>query len=154
MKYEVKSVESTVNIALLSCPSIYKTVKESVKASNVKIRLFEFDRRFSAFDDFTFYDYKDTRENEKTILKQFQNYFDIIIADPPFLSEECIFHIADIINRMKKNSSHIVVCSGQRAADWIRDALKLHQCEFIPEHEKNLANEFCSYANFDLDSMI
>lgn len=46
------------------------------------------------------------------------------------------------------------MCSGQIASDWIKTFIHLNECEFRPEHARNLANEFCSYANFDLDAII
>lgn len=134
----------------MSSPSLYKPIKNLVIGSNVIIRLFEFDMRFSAFgEEFVYYDYKDVNQNE-----EYKNYFDIIIADPPFLSKECILNTSNIINKLKKDTSDIIMCSGQTTAEWIRSALNLHQCEFRPEHERNLANEFCSFANFDLDSLL
>lgn len=134
---------------------MYKLVKESIPCSDAIVRLFEFDKRFSAFgEDFIYYDYKDTNHHEKKIFKVYGNYFDIILADPPFLSEECIEHVAAFIKRLKKYNSDIIMCSGQTAAVWIKNSLNLHQSNFHPEHERNLANEFCSFANFDLDSLL
>lgn len=118
------------------------------------IRLFEFDSRFSAFgDDFVYYDYKDVRRNE-TLFKSYENFFDIIVADPPFLSRECIEHTANIIRRIKKSDTNIIMCSGQTTAIWLEELLMLNMCEFRPEHERNLANEFRTYANFDLDGLM
>lgn len=143
---------SEIKIALLSCPSLYKSIK-SVHPNGV-VRIFEFDNRFSVFgDDFVFYDYKDIERNEN-LVKNYEHYFDIIIADPPFLSEECIERTANIIKQIKKEDSNVIMCSGQTAAEWIKEFLMLNQCEFRPGHERNLANEFCSYANFDLDSFV
>lgn len=120
---------------------------------NGEVRLFEYDDRFSAFkDDYVHYDYNDA--SKEGYLKEYQNYFDIIIADPPFLSEECIHNTSLIIKKLKKSDTDIIVCSGQVVADMIKEYLQLTQCVFRPEHERNLANEFCSYANFELDSFL
>lgn len=143
---------SQIKIALLSCPSLYKSIKEM--HSNGIVRIFEFDARFSAFgDDYVFYDYKDAKNNE-TFLKHYEHSFDIIIADPPFLSEECIERMANIIRRIKNDDSKIIMCSGKTVAKWIEGFLGLNICEFRPGHERNLANEFCSFANFDLDNFV
>lgn len=140
-----------IKIALLSCPSLYKTIKNV--HPNGEVRLFEYDKRFSAFkDDFVHYDYNDASKDD--YLNEFRDYFDIIIADPPFLSEECIRNTSVIVCKLKKNDADIIMCSGQIVADWIKEYLDLNQCEFHPEHERNLANEFRSYANFDLDSLL
>lgn len=141
-----------IKIALLSCPSLYKSIK-AVHPNGI-VRLFEFDNRFSVFgDDFVFYDYKDVGKNE-FFLDNYKDSFDIIIADPPFLSQECIQPMSIIVEHLKKEDSKIIMCSGQTAAGWIKEYLGLNQCEFQPGHERNLANEFCSYANFDLDKFL
>lgn len=120
---------------------------------NGEVRLFEFDVRFSAFkDDFVHYDYSDATKDD--YLNQFRNNFDIIIVDPPFLSEECIRNTSLIVEKLKKTDANVIMCSGQTVADWVQKYLHLNQCAFRPEHERNLANEFCSYANFNLDSFL
>lgn len=84
----------------------------------------------------------------------YHDYFDVIFADPPFLSRECIEKTAEIIKKLKKDSADVIVCSGQSVEKWMNKFLGLNQCNFSPEHENNLANIFCSYANFDLDFLI
>lgn len=151
-----QSTESDpVKVALLSCPSIYRTVKNSVQFSNAIVRLFEFDTRFSVFkEDFIHYDYRNAAEHEKTIFGNFENYFDVILADPPFLSEECIQQMAAFIKRIKKDDADVIMCSGEIMEPVVKNTLNLNKCQFRPEHERNLANDFCSYANFDLDSLL
>lgn len=140
-----------VKVALLSCPSLYKNVKNSLQYSNAIVRLFEFDKRFSAFgEDFVFYDYREAANHGH----KFEKYFDIIFADPPFLSKECIEHMAAIVKRIKKDDADVIMCSGETMENCIKSCLNLNKCFFQPQHERNLANEFYSYANFDLDQMM
>lgn len=140
-----------IKVALLSCPSLYKSIKGV--HPNGEVRLFEFDTRFSKFKgDFIHYDYNEATKPE--YLNEFKGYFDIIIADPPFLSEECIQNTSILIKKLKTSDAEVIVCSGAIVAEWIKKFLDLHQCLYCPGHERNLANEFCSYANFDLDSFI
>lgn len=142
-------------MALLSCPSMYKSVKDAIRETNTMVRLFEFDTRFSNFgEDFVFYDYRDVVQNELTLIKSFEKSFDIIFADPPFLSEECIGTMADIIKKIAKDDADLIVCSGKVMEVPLKNTLNLNKCEFQPEHQRNLANEFCSFANFDLDSLL
>lgn len=144
-----------VKVALLSCPSIYKSIKNVVQNSNAMVRLFEFDTRFSTFgEDFIHYDYRDVIKNEETLFKNFGKYFDIIFADPPFLSEECIESISFIIKNIMKDDADLIVCSGETMEQFLRNTLNLSKCEYQPGHQRNLANEFCSFANFDLDSLL
>lgn len=159
LKLVLKKRKSTkpenIKVGLLSCPSIYRHVKDSLQYSNATVRLFEFDTRFSTFgDDFVHYDYRDEAKNEETLFPTFDSYFDVIIADPPFLSKECIEHMAVIIKRIMKDDADLIMCSGKTMEFWIKDSLNLNKCEFQPSHQRNLANEFCSFANFDLDNVL
>lgn len=142
---------SDIRIALLSCPSLYSSIKK-IHPSGI-VRLFEFDTRFAIHSDFVFYDYKDEIRNGIN-LRSYENYFDIILSDPPFLSQECIENTAKIIRKLRKENASIVMCSGQTAKHWIEEQLHLNLCGFRPGHDNNLANEFCSYANFELDKLL
>ncbi|XP_061387711.1 protein-lysine N-methyltransferase CG9154 [Musca vetustissima] len=137
-------------VALLSCPSLYGTIKEI----HENVNIFEYDKRFSAYgDDFVFYDF-----NEADIpdyLQHLWHSYDFIIADPPFLSEECITKISKIIKNLLKPSGKIIFCSGEVVEQWLVPSLPgVKKCNFHPEHERNLGNEFVSYANFNLDDFI
>uniref|UniRef100_A0A182Q3A8 Protein-lysine N-methyltransferase n=1 Tax=Anopheles farauti TaxID=69004 RepID=A0A182Q3A8_9DIPT len=137
------------NVALLSAPSAYKHV---ARENNHAI-LFEFDERFTAYgENFQQYDYNKACDPE--YLDKFANHFDLVIADPPFLSEECIEKMGVIIKKIVKQSGKIVLCSGAVVEDWAKQHLGVSLCQFRPEHERNLGNEFRSYANFDLDSIL
>lgn len=69
--------------------------------------LFEYDKRFAVYgSDFTFYDYNSPMD----IPKQFQKSFDIVVADPPFLSEECLDKTSQTIKFLAKDK--IILCTG------------------------------------------
>lgn len=141
-----------IKIGLLSCPSLYKSIR-NVHPNGV-VRLFEYDTRFEVFnEDFQHYDYKEAAI-DTNYLKQYENYFDIIIADPPFLSEECIQAVSILVNRMRKSNSDIILCSGDTIADWAKVYIGLDKYAYRPQHERNLANEFRSYANFNIDALV
>lgn len=119
------------------------------------MQLFEYDQRFSAYgEDFVHYDYK--RGEEVDYLAEHHGRYKIIVADPPFLSEECISNMAAIIKRLQKspNDTYIVFCSGVVVEKWLCSLLPLRKCKFQPQHDRNLGNEFATYANFDLDLYI
>lgn len=141
-----------IKIGLLSCPSLYKSIR-SIHPNGI-VRLFEYDQRFNVYaTDYVHYDYK-TAITDSQYLNEYANYFDIIIADPPFLSEECIQAVSVLVNRMRKCDSSIILCSGDVIANWAHTYMGLQQCNYRPQHERNLANEFRSYANFKLDEMM
>ncbi|XP_055923746.1 protein-lysine N-methyltransferase CG9154 [Eupeodes corollae] len=137
-------------VALLSCPSLYKTIKDM----HDHVRLFEFDKRFSIFgDDFIHYDFNEAFCEPEYFIHHTAIY-DIIIADPPFLSEECITKTAHIIKKLMKPCAKLVFCSGEIVGPWIAKYLYLKPYNFRPEHERNLANEFVCYANFNIDELL
>lgn len=141
-----------VKIALLSCPSLYSSVRKVHPHGTV--RLFEFDQRFAAIgDNFVQYDYKAIADNTD-YLNEFAKTFDILVVDPPFLSEECVRNTAAIVHKLQTENASIIMCTGAVVATYVEQFSQLKQCKFHPEHERNLANEFCSYANFDLDALL
>lgn len=143
---------SEVRVALLSCPSLYKSIRSVHPMGTV--RIFEFDERFAVFsDDFIQYDYRRIAEQDD-YLDEFAGLFDIVICDPPFLSRECIESTSKIVKKLKKENAKVLLCSGQSVSDHAKEFLGLDRCQYRPQHERNLANEFCSYANFPLDELI
>ncbi|XP_017855305.1 protein-lysine N-methyltransferase CG9154 [Drosophila busckii] len=138
-------------IALLSCPSLYPTIKDV--HSNVNI--FEYDQRFAAFgSDFVLYDFNEVDTTTDYLLEHHKCY-DLIIADPPFLSEECMTKMSKIIRNLQRSTdSKLIFCSGEVVEPWLTACLPIHKCSFRPEHERNLGNEFVSYANFNFDHFV
>uniref|UniRef100_A0A182FMU6 Protein-lysine N-methyltransferase n=2 Tax=Anopheles albimanus TaxID=7167 RepID=A0A182FMU6_ANOAL len=141
--------DDSFKVALLSAPSAYKNVSKI----NANAMLFEFDERFAYHGDH-FHQYDYNRAVEPNYLNEFREAFDLIIADPPFLSEECIEKMGIIMKKMAKPNCKLILCSGAVVQDWASQYIGVTMCDFRPEHERNLGNEFRSYANFDLDSII
>ncbi|KAH8375109.1 hypothetical protein KR093_011650 [Drosophila rubida] len=139
---------SDFRVALLSCPSLYTTIKQM----KFNVNIFEYDQRFVAYgSDFVHYDYN-AIDGNPNYLSQHNNSYDLIIADPPFLSEECMTKMSKIVMNLQRNTdSKIVFCSGEVVDPWLTILLPIHKCRFHPEHERNLGNEFVSYANFNFD---
>lgn len=145
---EISSGED-FTIGLFSCPSLYGEISRALP----NVFLFEYDERFlRQSKNCIFYDYTKGIANET--LKDFQNFFDLVIADPPFLSEECISKTADILQSTVKQGGKIVLCSGRVVSQWAEKFLQLTPCNFQPKHKRNLGNEFASFANFNFDHFI
>ncbi|XP_055549551.1 protein-lysine N-methyltransferase CG9154 [Wyeomyia smithii] len=145
----MESKDAEPRVALLSCPSLYNHMKDI----NMNVKLFEFDQRFATIGaDFLHFDYN--RAVEEDYLDEFKKSFDFIIADPPFLSEECIGKVGMVIKKIANVDCKIILCSGYAVRDWALKYLDLNVCKFEPQHERNLGNEFRSYANFDLDDVL
>lgn len=100
-------------IACISAPSIYQKLKQlefqSTDGSQcVSAMLLEFDRRFAVYgDEFIFYDYNNPLCLPEDVLPQ---SFDIVVTDPPYLSEECLSKVALTVKYLTK--SKILLCTG------------------------------------------
>ncbi|KAM9320438.1 EEF1A lysine methyltransferase 1 [Gastrophryne carolinensis] len=136
-------------IACVSAPSIYQKLK-GLAGDNVSISLLEFDRRFSVYgDDFIFYDYNNPLDLPDRLEP---HSYDVVLADPPYLSEECLRKTAETIHYLTKG--RILLCTGAVMEDLVKKILGLNMCKFIPRHTRSLANEFRCFANYEtgLDS--
>lgn len=148
----VKVVDKTVadggRVALISCPTLFVPVKRQI-GNRATVTLLEYDRRFDVHSpDFIFYDYNTPDKLPPEILAS----YDLVLADPPFISDECITKTSHTIKLLAKDK--IVVCTGAVMQQRVEELLNLKLCTFQPHHRNNLANEFSCYSNFDLDRLL
>lgn len=100
----------TARIACVSAPSVYLKLKQGVVEGwdRVSAVVLEFDRRFATYgDDFIFYDYNDPLSLEVRVPP---HSFDVVLADPPYLSEECLEKVAKTIKYLSKGK--VLLCTG------------------------------------------
>uniref|UniRef100_A0A1B6GV00 Protein-lysine N-methyltransferase g.8434 n=1 Tax=Cuerna arida TaxID=1464854 RepID=A0A1B6GV00_9HEMI len=147
-KAATKVVGYKGNIALISCPTLYKHIK--ALAPDCKVSLLEYDSRFAviAGEAFVQYDYNFPLDVPRELASQ----CDLVLMDPPFLSEECLTKTSVTAKFLAKNK--IVLCTGAVMEDFAMRLLDLKKCSFEPKHQNNLANKFYCFANFDLDSVL
>ncbi|KGL73381.1 N(6)-adenine-specific DNA methyltransferase 2, partial [Tinamus guttatus] len=130
-------------IACISAPSVYQKLKEREDPS-VSVCILEYDRRFSVYgEEFVFYDYNNPLSLPESLLP---HSFDIVVADPPYLSEECLEKTAETIKYLTKGK--ILLCTGAVMEEQAAKHLGVKMCKFIPRHSRNLANEFRCYVNY------
>lgn len=94
----------------MSAPSVYQKLKQGVVEGwdRVSAVVLEFDRRFAVYgDDFIFYDYNDPLSLEASVAPQ---SFDVVLADPPYLSKECLEKVAKTIKYLSKGK--VLLCTG------------------------------------------
>lgn len=156
-------------IACVSCPTLFKRLHEILRdrclinksyLDNIEIKLFEYDRRFEKLynntngdsennlENFIFYDYN--KPLEMNI--KYKNKFNLVIADPPYIAEECMLKTCMTIRYLLINStnSKIIVCTGELMNDLLNKCLNMKQCiNFEPKHARNLANQFKCFANYN-----
>lgn len=111
MTFSLKFLEHfsflSFRIACVSCPTVYTHLLDASKQTN-NIYLFEFDKRFQGLyqDHFIFYDYNDPLK----IPEEFASFFDVVLADPPYLSQECLEKTLQAVQYIAKDK--IVLCTG------------------------------------------
>lgn len=71
------------------------------------VKLFEYDKRFSVYgSDFIFYDYNEPMKFDEELT----NSFDLVVVDPPFLSEECLTKSLQTTNSLTRK--YVILCTG------------------------------------------
>ncbi|XP_053203499.1 LOW QUALITY PROTEIN: EEF1A lysine methyltransferase 1-like [Panonychus citri] len=147
----IKTINGNGVIGCISCPTVYikllSMIKENDKYSDVQVYLLEFDQRFARLGpNFVFYDYRDPLAVKEVLSSSF---FDIIVCDPPFLSEECLTKVTETINYLKKEK--IILNTGAIQSNLVDKLLQLKPSStFIPRHKNNLANQFACFSNFPI----
>lgn len=95
-------------IACVSTPSVYQKLRE-LHREDVAVYIFEYDRRFAIYgEEFIFYDYNNPLNFPVNIVP---HSFDIVIADPPYLSEECLRKTSETIKYLTQDK--ILLCTGR-----------------------------------------
>ena len=144
----IQNINKDGKVACISCPTLYfqlhQMKMEDNNLANVDLKLFEFDSRFSILQDFLFYDYR-------TPLLACKNFkkasFDLVVADPPFLSQECLEKISQTILFLAKDK--IILNTGLVVENIVTKYLCLKKCShFTPRHQSNLGNKFACFTNF------
>ncbi|XP_038049332.1 EEF1A lysine methyltransferase 1-like isoform X2 [Patiria miniata] len=141
-KETLRAAGSTGRIACVSCPSLYKKLQQ-LKPATCTTVLLEFDKRFSVYKDFVFYDFNTPLE----LANLQKNTFEVVVADPPYLSEECLSKTAQTVRFL--SSGKVILCTGAVMEDLAADLLGVTMCSFVPSHARNLANVFRCFTNFD-----
>ncbi|XP_048095230.1 LOW QUALITY PROTEIN: EEF1A lysine methyltransferase 1 [Alosa alosa] len=134
-------------IACLSCPSVYQRLKKNdlEGINDVTAVVLEYDRRFAVYgDEFVFYDYNNPLSLPESIGPQ---SFDFVLADPPYLSEECLSKVAITVKFLTKGKT--LLCTGAIMEEHAKKLMALKMCNFLPKHSHNLANEFRCYTNYE-----
>ncbi|XP_062830702.1 EEF1A lysine methyltransferase 1 isoform X2 [Anolis carolinensis] len=105
-KEAIRAAGKGGRIACVSAPSIYQKLKEQ-NNNDFSTCILEYDQRFSVYGaEYIFYDYNDPL-NLPASLKE--HSFDIVLADPPYLSEECLRKTAETIKYLTKGK--VLLCT-------------------------------------------
>ncbi|EYB86521.1 hypothetical protein Y032_0277g1114 [Ancylostoma ceylanicum] len=144
----IHAVGKKGHVACISCPTLMQHFSEvSEPDVKVTIKLFEYDQRFAKKfpTEYVAYDYR----HPHAVPEDLKGAFDVIIADPPFLADECLVKTAQTIRMLAKPNAKIILCTGAVMEKMADRLLGLHRLEFEPQHANNLSNEFSCFANYE-----
>lgn len=122
-----------LRVACVSAPSVYQKLKQGVVSGSDRVSavVLEYDRRFATYgDEFIFYDYNAPLSLPASVAPQ---SFDVVLADPPYLSEECLRKVAQTIKHLSKGK--VLLCTGKRGAGTAQDSVQsqcsMRQCSLL-----------------------
>jgi len=140
-----------VRVACVSAPTLYRACKKLDPDNKVNFDLFEFDKRFAVYGkNFYFYDYKAPLGVDRELREK----YDLVFADPPFLSEECLTKTLVTVRFLSREEGKVILCTGAVMAELASRLAELAVCRYEPVHQNSLSNPFKCFANFDLDKHI
>ncbi|KAF3441502.1 hypothetical protein FNV43_RR15416 [Rhamnella rubrinervis] len=132
-------------VACIACPTLYAYLKNI--EPQLRVQLLEYDERFEQYgSDFTFYDYNQPEE----LPLDLKHGFNVVIADPPYLSKECLEKVARTISFLAQSGeSYLLLLTGEVQKDRAAELMGLYPCGFRPQHSNKLGNEFRLFTNYD-----
>lgn len=132
-------------VACIACPTIYAYLKKI--DPDIPVQLLEYDRRFEQYgSDYIFYDYNLPEE----LPPELRQGYKIIVADPPYLSKECLEKVAHTISYLAHREEHyLLLLTGEVQKESAAELLKVNACGFRPGHSNKLGNEFRLFTNYD-----
>ncbi|GER45749.1 N(6)-adenine-specific DNA methyltransferase 2 [Striga asiatica] len=141
---------SSPRVSCIACPTLYAYFKKI--APGVPAQLLEYDKRFEQYGtEFTFYDYN----RPEDLPSPLKHSFPIIVADPPYLSQECLEKTAETIRFLSSpGESYILLLTGEVQKDLAAEVLGLRPCGFRPQHSSKLGNEFRLFTSYNPGSRL
>lgn len=133
------------SVACIACPTLYAYLKKLDRS--IPVQLLEYDRRFEQYGtEFTFYDYSQPEELPSSL----KHAYRIVVADPPYLSRECLDKVAQTISFLvQPGEPYLLLLTGEVQKNRATELLGLHPCGFRPQHSNKLGNEFRLFTNYN-----
>ncbi|KAJ6847918.1 protein-lysine N-methyltransferase N6AMT2 [Iris pallida] len=136
---------SSAAVACVACPTLFAYLKKN--DPNVAAQLLEYDTRFKQYgNDYTFYDYNQPEELPPELKHRFQ----VVVADPPYLSKECLEKVARTIAFLAQpEGAYLLLLTGEVQTERAAELLNLQPCGFRPQHSNKLGNEFRLFTSYN-----
>ncbi|KAL2179464.1 putative N6-adenine methyltransferase-domain-containing protein [Thermothelomyces heterothallicus CBS 202.75] len=170
-KLLLEGVTENTTIAVVSAPSVFVALKNALSSAppgqpKPNLILLEHDQRFAIFPEFVYYDFAQPLK----LPAHLKGTCDRIIADPPFLSEDCQTKTALTVRWLSRPPSastapdqsqgepcpqpRLILSTGERMKDIVTRVYRsfgLRTTDYEPKHARGLSNEFYCYANFECE---
>ncbi|KAI8603533.1 putative N6-adenine methyltransferase-domain-containing protein [Dissophora ornata] len=142
----LNNTDSNSVVCCISSPTAYVKLMSMNPPSTNNLFLFEYDSRFDVYGkQFIHYDY--SRPLEFRLSEELKESVDMIVVDPPFLSEECLTKTLETVRHLMKKGGKAVLCTGLVMLEIAKkDGLEL--TTFHPGHQNGLSNDFRCYVNY------
>ncbi|RZC83485.1 hypothetical protein C5167_046266 [Papaver somniferum] len=139
------SASTSSSVVCIACPTLYAYLKKI--DPSISVQLLEYDNRFEQYgSDFTFYDYNKPEE----LPQELKHAYQIVVADPPYLSKECLEKVTQTVEFLKKpGDSCLLLLTGEVQEERAAELMNLYACGFRPRHCSKLGNEFRLFTNYD-----
>ncbi|KAJ2722809.1 Protein-lysine N-methyltransferase efm5 [Coemansia sp. Benny D115] len=148
----LKNTTKGQKIAFISSPTAYVAFRNLAPEDRLEDAfVFEFDQRFDVFgDQFVFYDFNKPLDirNQKAV-----DGFEFIVADPPFLNEDCLTQTMETVRHVGKEGVKLMIDTGAVMEDLAKKLVGAKITGFRPAHKGGLANEFRCYSTFEDDEL-
>ncbi|KAF9132989.1 hypothetical protein BGW39_010882 [Mortierella sp. 14UC] len=133
-------------VCCISSPTAYVKLMSMKPPTQNNNFLFEFDTRFDVYGrQFIHYDY--SHPLEFRLAPELKSSVDLVVVDPPFLSEECLTKTLETVRFLLKPGGKVVLCTGAVMEPIaLKDGLKI--TTFFPGHQNGLSNDFRCYVNY------
>lgn len=144
---QIEKYAKDQTIAFVSTPSVFFSVSNEFQQRSV---LFDYDVVFEKkTDKFVKYDYLD----QSIVPDIFNNYFDYIIVDPPFINEEAWTKYSEFVKRIGKSKdgvlqSKVITCSIEENKNHLEKILGLKIQKYKPSIP-HLVYQYNFYANYE-----
>ena len=112
-----RSVRGRGRVAVVSCPTAHRALCRAGDAASV---LFEFDARCGANlgDRFCRFDFNE--DFEAKIPSHFENAFDVVVLDPPYVSQDCLEAFWSFAAWLSKGAAAKLVLTSVVNRPWLR----------------------------------
>lgn len=140
-KHNLKNKDDKFLIALIACPSVFFSLPNDIQNDSY---LFDIDEKFSKKNKnaivFDFNKYDD--------IKEFNNYFDMVVIDPPFVTKEAWEKFSNFTKMIIKENGYILTCSLYENSEMLNSLLGLKIRNFQPSIP-HLVYQYNFYSNYE-----